>query len=172
MNVADRSAGELQAACSTFLFREAAALDRHDYAGWLAMLTPDVTYRIPVRTVRERGIAEHSTTAFYFHENFDALHARVARFATDYAWAEDPPSRTRHCISNVLAEPEAGRDDEAAVTSNVVLLRYAMGQASPDIVSGERRDVLRFVDGAWKLASRLVLLDPSVLGMTNFAVFL
>ena len=172
MTVLDQSAADLQAACSAFLYREAAALDAHDYAGWLAMLAPDVTYRIPVRTVRAHGIGEHSTTAFYLHETFETLRTRVDRFATGYAWAEDPPSRTRHCVSNVLVDPVEGRADELAVCSNIVLLRYTMGQAMPDIASGERRDVLRLLDRAWKLAARVVLLDGSVLGMHNFAVFL
>lgn len=172
MTVLDATGVALQLACSEFLVREAAALDRHDYAGWLAMLAPDVSYRIPVRTVRSGGRDEFSTTAFYLNETFDSLQARIERYATDYAWAEDPPSRTRHCVSNVLIESVDQRRDEIAVESNIVLLRYAMGQTTPDIVSGERRDVLRASDDGWKLARRVVLLDSSVLGMHNFAVFL
>lgn len=163
---------ELRLGCSDFLYREAAALDAHDYVAWLAMLTPDVSYRIPVRTVRPGGVDEHSATAFYLHETYDSLRARVERFATDYAWAEDPPSRTRHCISNVIVETDDLQSAEIAVRSNIVLLRYAAGQTLPDIVSGERRDVLRATHDGWRLARRLVLLDSSVLGMHNFSVFL
>ena len=39
-------------------------------------------------------------------ETKETLRGRVARLDTGMAWAEDPPSRTRHMISNI--EVEAG----------------------------------------------------------------
>ena len=38
-------------------------------------------------------------------ETKETLTARVARLETGMAWAEDPPSRTRHLISNIEVEP-------------------------------------------------------------------
>ena len=38
-------------------------------------------------------------------ETKEALARRVARLATGMAWAEDPPSRTRHLIANIEVEP-------------------------------------------------------------------
>ena len=35
------------------------------------------------------------------------LTARVARLDTGMAWAEDPPSRTRHVITNIEIAPDA-----------------------------------------------------------------
>jgi hypothetical protein len=39
-------------------------------------------------------------------------------------------------------------------------------------MSAERRDVWREVNGSFKLATREIIVDQSVLGMANFAVFL
>jgi phthalate 3,4-dioxygenase beta subunit len=46
---------------------------------------------------------------------------RVKRLATDHAWAEDPPSRTRHFVTNVRTfRPRA---DELYVESALLLFR-------------------------------------------------
>ena len=40
------------------------------------------------------------------------------------------------------------------------------------LLSGYREDVLRKVDGAWKIASRMIVLDANVLLDKNLSVFL
>ncbi len=40
-----------------FLFREAALLDRRDYAAWLSLATEDVQYRVMAAVAREAGTA-------------------------------------------------------------------------------------------------------------------
>ena len=37
----------------------------------------------------------------HFDEDKYSLRRRVARFPTEHAWTEDPPSRLRHHITNV-----------------------------------------------------------------------
>src|SRR5262249_49943991 len=41
-----------------FLFREAALLDRRDYAGWLALTADDIRYRVNAMVSRDAGVAE------------------------------------------------------------------------------------------------------------------
>ncbi|MCF5096394.1 aromatic-ring-hydroxylating dioxygenase subunit beta, partial [Pseudomonas gessardii] len=41
-----------------------------------------------------------------------------------------------------------------------------------DIISGERRDVLRLGEAGFKLARREVIIDQAVLGTPNLAIFL
>ena len=95
---------ELDAACAHFLFQEAYLLDHRRYTDWLALLTADVEYAIPLRFATVDGRDEYSRHSYYMKETFDSIEARIARFATDYAWAEEPPSKTRHCVSNVFIE--------------------------------------------------------------------
>jgi 3-phenylpropionate/cinnamic acid dioxygenase small subunit len=161
---------ELDAACARFLFQEAYLLDHRRYTDWLALLTPDIEYAIPLRSVTIDGLDEYSAHSYYMNETFDSIEARIARFATDYAWAEEPPSKARHCVSNVFIEDASAAD--VRVRSNLVLLRYTTGQATPVIVSAERIDRLRQTAHGLKLSRRDAYVDSSVLGMHNFTVFL
>jgi 3-phenylpropionate/cinnamic acid dioxygenase small subunit len=161
---------ELTEACTRFLYAEAHLLDRRDFDAWLNLLTPDVTYEVPVRAVRIGGVDEYSDRAFYFKEDYASLEARVLRFHTDHAWAEDPPSKTRRLISGVFVV--ASTAEEITVRSTFMLLRYRMSESTPDILSGERLDRLRFDAGRFLLASRCAYLDASVLGTHNLSIFI
>ena len=73
------------------------------------------------------------------------------------AWAEDPPSRTRHIITNI--ELEAGESDsELKVFSNYLVYR-SRGETEQDFFIGAREDILRQVAGQWKIARRKIILD-------------
>ena len=48
----------------------------------------------------------HVDTLAVLDESKKTLAGRVARLETGMAWAEDPPSRTRHLITNIEVEPE------------------------------------------------------------------
>lgn len=153
-----------------FLYREAELLDDRRLTDWLALLTADIEYRIPTRVTRERSASEFSVTSYHMLEDFGSLRTRVARFETEYAYAEDPPTRTRRMISNVRLV-ERTREGSLAVRSNFLLVRVRRDDPA-QILSGERHDVLRFEGSDLKLASRMVLLDHSFLPMENLAVFL
>jgi 3-phenylpropionate/cinnamic acid dioxygenase small subunit len=96
------------------------------------------------------------------------LEARVARLDTGMAWAEDPPSRTRHLISNIEVEPGAGA--ELKVYSNFILYR-SRAESEEDFYVGARQDVLRRVGGDLKIARRRIVLDQNVLSAKNVSVF-
>lgn len=107
----------------------------------------------------------------HFDENKYSLSRRVARFRTEHAWTEDPPSRLRHYITNVRTF--ACEDDAHVVVESAELLFRSRGDVNePALVSCGRRDVLRNEGGEWKLARRTITLDESVLRMQNLAVFL
>jgi hypothetical protein len=42
----------------------------------------------------------------------------------------------------------------------------------PDVISGERHDIVRRTPDGWRLARRRILLDHTILGTSNLAVFL
>ena len=87
------------------------------------------------------------------------------------AWAEDPPSRTRRFVTNVrVAESETAGEYE--VVSYLYVERSRLDNPDNETISAERRDIWRLVDGAYKLASREIIVDQSTLGMSNFAIFL
>jgi len=156
----------------SYLFREAQLLDSGRFEDWLETLTEDVVYRMPLRVTRERRSAnEFAGEMAHFDESRASLEMRVKRLGTRQAWAETPPSRTRHFVSNVRSW-HGDCDDEFLVYSNLLLYRNRGDSPDHDLLSAERRDQLRRVDGELKLAVRTILLDQSTLGTLNLSVFL
>lgn len=155
-----------------FLVDEAYLLDAQAYPEWLDLLTEDIHYLMPVRVTTALGAGfDTSPGMAHFDENKYSLSRRVARFRTDYAWTEDPPSRLRHYITNVRTF--ATEDPDHIVVESAELLFRSRGDVNESaLVSCGREDLLRFEQGQWKLARRIVLIDESVIRMQNLAVFL
>lgn len=154
-----------------WLHQEAELLDAGQMEDWLALLTDDVTYEMPVRVNRERTREPLPAAAMHhFQDDRVTLQMRVERLQTDFVWAEDPPSRTRHLVTNIRVTPTAD-PDEVDVKSYFLLYRNRADETGAELLAGERQDRLRRVDGAWKLARRVILVDQSTLGARNLAVF-
>ncbi len=168
-----------------FLYREARMLDERRFHEWLTLFTDDVRYWMASRSNRypksskaisildpdryvEDDVGREDELAI-LDETKVTLSGRVARLDTGMAWAEDPPSRTRHLISNI--EVEAGDvDSELRVYCNFIVYR-SRAETEQDFYVGARQDVLRRVDGAWKIAHRKLILDQNVLLAKNVSIF-
>ena len=161
------------------LVDEAYLLDAQQYEAWLDTLTDDVRYVMPVRVTTARGAGFDASPGrgpgmAHFDEDKYSLSQRVARFATEQAWTEDPPSRLRHFITNVRTFE---CDDHAhLVVQSAELLFRSRGDVNESaLVSCGREDLLRWCDETkitLKLARRRIIADESVLRMQNLAVFL
>jgi len=172
-------------AVEQFLYREARLLDERRFHDWLELLTDDIRYWMPVRTSRypkrsraivildedryvEDELAQEGELAL-LDETKQSLSMRIARLDTGMAWAEDPPSRTRHLITNI--EVEAGDTDaDLTVYSNFLVYR-TRGETEQDFFVGQREDILRSVAGAWKIARSKIVLDQNVLLPKNISIF-
>jgi 3-phenylpropionate/cinnamic acid dioxygenase small subunit len=155
-----------------WLVDEAYLLDEQAYDRWLDLLTDDVHYVMPVRVTTALGAGfDTAPGAAHFDENKYSLSRRVARFRTEHAWTEDPPSRLRHHIGNVRTFA-ADDDDHLVVDSAVLLFRSRGDVREPSLVSAGREDLLRREAGGWRLARRTILVDESVIRMQNLAIFL
>jgi 3-phenylpropionate/cinnamic acid dioxygenase small subunit len=172
MLAAARVDERVEADCSRFLWREAELLDRRRFDDWLALIHPQIDYRIPVRTSRLAQDGEgFSTVAFFMKEDQGTLTLRVKRLKSEYAWAENPPTRTRRLIANIRVDDTATAGD-CAVTSNFAVYCFRGDDPVPAVLTGERQDVLGAEAGRWRLKKRLVLLDTTVLGMESLSIFL
>jgi ethylbenzene dioxygenase beta subunit len=58
------------------------------------------------------------------------------------------------------------------VKSNLLLYRSRGSAPGHDLLSAERKDVLRKEEGQWKLRKRVILLDHHLLETHNLSVFL
>jgi len=158
-----------------FLVDEAYLLDAQQYDAWLDTLTDDIRYVMPVRVTTARGAAfDTSPGMAHFDEDKYSLSQRVARMGTEHAWAEDPPSRLRHFVTNVRTFECDDPDDNAhlMVQSAELLFRSRGDVNESALVSCGREDLLRRGADGWKLARRSIIADESVLRMQNLAVFL
>lgn len=155
-----------------FLYEEAELLDERRHEDWIALLTDDIRYVAPVRVTKPHSIADTTLPSMsHFDEDHYSLTKRIQRFATEHAWAEDPPSRTRRHITNIRVY-EGARSDELVAKSNVLLFRSRGDLYDHDLLSATRTDVLRSTEGSLRLARRDILFDESVLRTQNLAVFL
>ena len=178
-------ADELLREVEQFLYREARLLDERRFHEWLDLFTDDVRYWMAGRSSRyprsskaitvldperrqESELAIEDEMAI-LDETKVTLVGRIARLDTGMAWAEDPPSRTRHIISNIEVEP-GDTASELKVYSNFIVYR-TRAESEQDYYVGARQDVLRRVDGAWKIARRKLVLDQNVLLPKNVSVF-
>jgi 3-phenylpropionate/cinnamic acid dioxygenase small subunit len=156
-----------------FYAREAWLLDERRFKEWLDLFTDDVLYFMPrrknvLRREQHRELTQPGDLAI-LEEDKRYLEMRVARLETGMAWAEDPPSRTRHLVGNLEAKPL----DNGEVEARTAFLVYRSHlETDHQLLSGCRTDRLRRVAGNWKVARRTIVLDANVLLDKNLSVFL
>jgi len=150
---------------------EADLLDGHRYADWLALLHHDIAYEMPVRTTEVLAVGDGVSEMAFFSENRSSMETRVRRLQTDFAWAETPPSRTRHFVTNVTILGESA-DGVLNVRANLLVNR-TRGEGGNQMLTASRTDEL--VPNPVRLFSirrRRILLDQTVVAATNLSVFL
>ena len=156
-----------------FYIREAWLLDERKLKEWLDLFTDDVLYFMPRRKNVTRRESHRELTPLgdlaILEEDKRYLEMRVARLDSGMAWAEEPPSRTRHLIGNLEA---TARDNGEVATRTAFLVYRSHLETDAQLLSGCREDVLRKVKGAWKIARRTIVLDANVLLDKNLSVFL
>jgi ethylbenzene dioxygenase beta subunit len=167
---------ERQYTVERFLVDEAEALDTWRLRDWLGMLTDDVVYQVPIRVHKEVGDTGDRVTgvmadSFHLDESRTSLEMRVERVETGFAWAEEPPTRTRHLVGNVrVGDP--GEGGELPVRSNLLLYHTRWDRPEYTVLSAERHDLLRPDGDGWRLARRVAVLDNTVVPTLNLSFFL
>jgi 3-phenylpropionate/cinnamic acid dioxygenase small subunit len=170
----------LQREVEEFLYTEAELLDARRFDEWLALFTEDARYWMPMRRnvphdELEREFTREGADVNWFDEGKDTLGRRVAQIQTGIHWAEEPPSRICHMVSNVQivrATPNGSTTPSEVVVRCRFLVYRNRVETETDILVGKREDVLRRVDGAWRIARRMVVLDQSVLLAKNLTFFI
>jgi 3-phenylpropionate/cinnamic acid dioxygenase small subunit len=159
---------ELYGRVTGFLYHEAELFDTYRFSDWLALLTPDIEYRMPVRTTQFLTDGEGFRDFEFFSDNLASLTTRVRRLETDFAWAEVPPSRTRHFVSNVIVEdPDDG--DWLDVRSSFLVTRTRQ-DLDYQTFTGARHDRLLRRDEDFLIARRTIFIDQTVITATNLSV--
>ncbi len=166
---------ELRRQVEEFLYFEAELLDDRKLREWVELFTDDARYWMPIRHntfARPDSVDDEISRpgeGYYFDDDKAALRVRVERVYAKNAWAEMPPSRTRHFVSNVRVKSDSGAEIE--VHSNFLVYRTRM-ETDQDLFVGMRRDILRRGNATFKIARRTIILDQAVLAAKNISVFL
>ncbi len=145
-------------------------LDNSRFEDWLDLMSDDIRYWAPVRENlgRDEECFEQRDLLTHFDEDRTTMGLRVARLRTGSAHAEEPPSRTRHCVSNVkiVSEREGGMVE---VASNFMIFRSRPGHEEHWFVGG-RRDHWQRLNDAWRLKQRMIVFDHDII--ENITVFI
>ena len=142
---------------------EAWLLDSGQFEAWLELFDAETRYWAPVRANVGRGEENFDTPHLltHFDESKATLELRIKRLRTGNAHAEEPPSRTRHFVSNVRIL-EGPADDRVHVASNFMVFRSRPGREEYLFV-GQRLDRWRRDGDSWKNLERQIVFDHDVI---------
>jgi 3-phenylpropionate/cinnamic acid dioxygenase small subunit len=175
-----RADRDIQFEVEQFYYEEAELLDDGRFADWLELRADDLDYWMPTRTNRLRRQQALSIAARgeagYYDETKESLAWRIRRFDSGMAWAEDPPSRTRHLITNIVVRhidpgqhPDFSAED-LEVRSAFLVYRNRL-EREENVFAGRRVDILRRTGEGLRVARRVILLDQHVLQAKNISTF-
>lgn len=151
-----------------FLHREADLLDEYRFSDWLKLLAPEIEYRMPVRTTQFLTDGKGFHDFAFIADDYATLETRVKRLETEFAWAETPPSRTRHFVTNAIVEKSA--DDTLRVRSSFMITR-TRSDLDYQLFTGVRDDRLQPVGDEFLVVSRNILIDQTAITSTNLSIF-
>lgn len=152
---------DVDRAAERFLIRESRMLDERRYQEWLALLTDDFHYSLPLPLVREDPhLPRYHDRGVFFEATKVGLELKLGRIGERTAWSDRPHNVTRRFVSNV--EVERVDERHLLATSNVLVTVVPAGEPAT-LTSAGRKDLLRTsADGAFMLARRTVYLDVEV----------
>jgi 3-phenylpropionate/cinnamic acid dioxygenase small subunit len=148
---------------------EAELLDTYAYMDWVELFGKDVTYRMPVRTTQFLVDGEGFHEFDFIIDDWQTLFTRAKRLETEFAWAETPPSRTRHFISNLRLTRDDGTGDLFARTN--FLVTRTRQDLDYQMFTGTRHDRLEPGGSSFTIRSRTILVDQTVITGTNLSFF-
>jgi len=133
-----------------FIYYEADLMDEHRYDEWLALWTDDALYWVP----SGRDDIDPKREISLIYDDRVRLQVRITRLKSGFAHAQEPKSRMRRVVSNIVTK-EAENGD-IVVFSNFLLIELRRGKQ--DTFAGRTVHRLRPDNGSFRLASKKVLL--------------
>lgn len=156
-----------RAEAEAFLFREARLLDEARLDEWLALFADSCTYVLPI--VDDGSELEPSLIL----DDRRRLEERIFRLNETRAYAQEPPSRTQHNISNIeVLDDSAGG---TRVLCNLTLFEVRIGDASqldlgrPQVLAGRCEYLLSGAPPDVRIARKKVLLLTRDVPMSNLS---
>ena len=161
---------ELQHRVEQFLYREVRLLSERRYEEWLDLFTDDARYWMPARETidgQPDALWDEGEMA-YFDDDKEFLAARIERLRSSLAHADQPPSRLRYFVTNVEIDALEGGDID--VRCNLLVYQSRLERTEVSYV-GRREDRPRQAGSSWRIASRKIILDQTLVPRT-LSIFL
>jgi 3-phenylpropionate/cinnamic acid dioxygenase small subunit len=133
-----------------FIYTEAQIMDEHRYDEWLALWADDALYWVP--TGRDEVDPKREISLIY--DDRTRLQVRISRLKSGFAHAQEPKSRMRRVVSNIVIEE--AENGEIVVASNFMLAELRRGKQ--DIFAGRTTHRLRPYESSFKIVFKKVLL--------------
>jgi len=133
-----------------FIYYEADLMDEHRYDEWLALWTDDALYWVP----SGRDDIDPKREISLIYDDRVRLQVRITRLKSGFAHAQEPKSRMRRVVSNIVTQEVENGD--VVVFSNFLLTELRRGKQ--DTFAGRTIHILRPDNGSFRLASKKVLL--------------
>jgi 3-phenylpropionate/cinnamic acid dioxygenase small subunit len=160
-----------RAEAEDFLYHEAALLDERRLEEWLDLFTADGVYWIPME-----DDADPELEPSIMYDDSSTRAQRVYQLLHQPHYAQMPPSRTVHFISNVQVAPGA-EDGEAIVRCSLAVSELRPGDPRQHglgvqrALTGRCEYHLRYEDG-WRIARKKILLLNRDLPQENLTFIL
>lgn len=139
------------------LTREADLLDRWQLDEWLTLYAEDAHYYVPPSDV-DGDTADPDTSLFYIMDDRHRMNERVIRLKSPGAHSEQPRSKVRHLVSNVIAS----RDGDIIKARASFIVSRAK-DITHDMFVGHYLYEIVEQDGAMKIARKTCVLDMEAL---------
>lgn len=154
-----------------FLVYEARLFDERRYHEWLELLTEDIDYQLLSPTVQTAADAAESPAGVpLFSENLASLRSRADQLANPmFTVSENPPSRSRHFVTNIWVEKGPGVG-EFAVSSNLLVYRGRGFDLPQHYFPVTRQDLLHGEGSELRLARRYAECDEHVIGSRSLTL--
>jgi p-cumate 2,3-dioxygenase beta subunit len=143
-------------ALESFFYREALLLDEWQLEAWLGLFAPEGRYQIPSTDEPDR---EPWESLYLIDDDHVRLASRIHQLLGKTAFAEQPRSRTRHNLSNLLFEPLP--DGDLRVRANFTVYRFRHEQMYTFVGRYDHR--LTLVGGELRFKLRKAILDHEAL---------
>lgn len=136
-------------------------MDEHRYDEWLALWTEDALYWVP--TGRDELDPKREISLIY--DDRTRLQVRIGRLKSGFAHAQEPKSRMRRVVSNIVI----GETDDGEIIAQSNFLLAELRRGKQDMFAGRTLHRLRPYQGSFKLVYKKVLLvnnDESIDNLT------
>ncbi|HAB23944.1 MAG: aromatic-ring-hydroxylating dioxygenase subunit beta [Pantoea sp.] len=133
------------------IYNEAELLDEQNYDAWMALLSEDYTWWMPLR----HGQPDPLTESSLLYEDRFVTQLRVNRLRNARNFSQQPKSRSQHLLQRPVIAWREGEPKAAAATQVI----YSESRGEQEWHYAARIEhAFRLVEGQWLIAARKTIL--------------